>query len=387
MPLKFNVKEYEFPIVSGLINSRELFAKALKIKSKQIIPHLTNKLKNLIDYTYVNNAPFKENEFKLNKNGDLSKFLPVIDFYGGRKYTTSSIVIVKYPNEERFNASFHRMMFLGNNKFAIRIVPQRHLDITYNHSIKEGKDLKVAVIFGVHPAIEIASAFSTPALDELKLASSFINGLNVFELENGIIVPANAEFVLEGRILDQLTEEGPFIDLTGTPDIIRKQPILEVDKLYHRKDPIFRTILPGGSEHKMLMGIPQEPRIFKSVSNTIGTIKDVILTPGGSSWLHAVVQIQKRTEGDPKNTILATLAAHPSLKRVIIVDEDIDITSSDDVEWAIATRVQPDKDLVLIPNSKGSSLDPSSNNSITCKWGIDATKPLKNNQEFNRVKF
>jgi UbiD family decarboxylase len=137
----------------------------------------------------------------------------------------------------------------------------------------------------------------------------------------------------------------------------------------------------------MLMGVPQEPRMFKFISNTVSTVKNVILTTGGNSWFHAVVQIKKRTEGDPKNTILAALSAHPSLKRVIVVDEDIDIFNSDDVEWAVATRVQPDKDLLLIPNSKGSSLDPSSENSITCKWGIDATKPLENNEAFNKVEF
>ena len=109
------------------------------------------------------------------------------------------------------------------------------------------------------------------------------------------------------------------------------------------------------------------------------------MTEGGGSWLHAVVQIKKRTPGDGKNTILAALAAHPSLKRVVVVDEDIDPTDPIDVEWAIATRCQPDKNILFVPGAKGSSLDPSADeNGTTCKWGIDATKPLAK-KGFDRI--
>lgn len=386
-PLLYNTNEFTFPIVSGIISTRQLFSKALGIDLKNIIPHITERLNKLKRYNIVSNAPFLENVIEIDESNNLDELIPLIDFYAGKKYTSSSIIIVNFPNESRLNASFHRMMFLEQNKFSIRMVPQRHLDIAYMDAMNKGDHLDVAIVFGVHPAIEIAAAFSSPNLDELTLAASFLESLDVYTLDNGISVPRDSEFVLQGIITDQMAEEGPFIDLTGTEDKIRQQPILKVNKLYHRSDPLFRTILPGGNEHKILMGIPQEPRIFKNVSNTIGTVQNVVLTPGGSSWLHAVVQIKKRTEGDPKNAILATLAAHPSLKRVIIVDEDINITDPNDVEWAVATRMQPDKDILLIPNSKGSSLDPSSENSITCKWGIDATKPIKHNEEYNKVKF
>jgi UbiD family decarboxylase len=133
------------------------------------------------------------------------------------------------------------------------------------------------------------------------------------------------------------------------------------------------------------MGIPQEPRMKRLIKNTIPTVQNVVMTIGGGSWLHAVVQIIKRTEGDGKNTILAALAAHPSLKRVVVVDTDVNPDDPDDVEWAIATRVQADRDLVLVPGAKGSSLDPSAGaGATTCKWGIDATKPI-GGKGFDRV--
>ncbi len=386
-PTKFNVEGFNFPLISGLISTRELLATSLGIKKNEIIKFISDKLENLKEYTRINNAPFLENKIEVKEDTKLDKLLPVIEFYADKKYTTSSIVIVKYPEENRQNASFHRMMYLGGNKFSLRIVKQRHLDRAYTDAMTKNNSLNVAVVFGVHPAIEITAAFSAPKLDELKLASAFLGGLEVYKMPNGISVPANAEFVVEGRITEEIAEEGPFVDLTGTIDKVRQQPVLEVDNLYFRNNPIFRTILPGGNEHKMLMGVPQEPRMFKQISNTISTVKNVILTPGGCCWLHAVVQIRKRTEGDAKNTILAALAAHPSLKRVVVVDDDIDITNPNDVEWAISTRFQPDKDMLLVPNSKGSSLDPSSKNSVTCKWGLDATKPIKDNTGYNKVEF
>jgi 2,5-furandicarboxylate decarboxylase 1 len=386
-PTKYKVKNYAFPIVSGLVSNRELFATALGINQNQIIQFITEKLDNLKKPKEIDKAKFLDNKINVTSDTDLEKYIPMINFYGDKKYVTSSIVIVKFPDEDRQNMSFHRLMYLDSNQFSIRIVPQRHLDKAYLNAIENNKDLQVAIVCGVHPAIEISSSFSAPRLDELSLATTILNDLSVFRLSNDLLVPSDAEFVFEGKITREMADEGPFVDLTGTADKIRSQPILKIEKLYFKDNPIFRTILPGGKEHKMLMGVPQEPRMFKFISNTVSTVKSVILTPGGNSWFHAVVQIKKRTEGDAKNTILAALASHPSLKRVIVVDEDINIYNSDDVEWAIATRVQPDKDILLIPNSKGSSLDPSSKDSITCKWGIDATKPLENNEGYNRVKF
>jgi len=386
-PTFYKVREYECSILSGLLNDREKIALALNTNQEQIIPYILEKLEKVRKYHVKDKAPFLENKIELSSKNTIEKFLPIIDFYAGKRYTTSSIVIVDYPGEDRQNASFHRMMYIEQNKFSIRIVAQRHLDNAYRYAVENNQDLKVAIIFGVHPAVELASAFSAPKIDELELAASFLNGLDVFMLPNGIMVPCESEYVIDGKIISKLADEGPFIDLTGTADTIRKQPIFEAETIYYRDNPIFRTILPGGKEHRMLMGIPQEPRIFKGVSNTIPTVKNVVLTQGGCCWLHAVVQITKRTEGDPKNAILAALAAHPSLKRVIVVDEDIDITDPNDIEWALATRFQADKDLLVVPNSKGSSLDPSSNKSITCKYGIDATKPIMNNKEFNKVEL
>jgi 2,5-furandicarboxylate decarboxylase 1 len=157
---------------------------------------------------------------------------------------------------------------------------------------------------------------------------------------------------------------------------------VEINSLHLRPDPKIRVVVPGRREHAHLMGLPQEPRIHRIVENTVPTVQEIVLTPGGCSWLHGVVAIEKRTEGDAKNAGLAALAAHPSMKRVVVVDEDIDPADSDAVEWAIATRVQADEDVETIENAKGSSLDPSQDfeTGTLTKWVIDATVPENREQ-------
>jgi UbiD family decarboxylase len=198
-------------------------------------------------------------------------------------------------------------------------------------------------------------------------------------LTNNLAVPAEAEIVLEGRITRRQTQEGPFMDLTETMDIIRDQPIIEIDLITHRHNPIFHALLPGGLEHKILMGMPKEPTIFAEV-NKVTRCTDVVITPGGSSWLHAVVQIEKRGTEDGRRAIEAAFKGHGSLKHVWVVDTDINIYDPAQVEWAFATRFQGDKDMMLFPNQPGSSLDPSGihvpgQKSRTAKLGFDCTIP------------
>jgi len=187
--------------------------------------------------------------------------------------------------------------------------------------------------------------------------------------------------VLEGRITRQLVDEGPFLDLTETMDIVRRQPVVKVNCFTHRCDALYQALLPGGLEHKLLMGMPREPTIYEEVSKVCECV-NVLLTPGGGSWLHGVVQIRKRDPDDGRQAIEAAFRGHPSLKHVLIVDEDINIYNLAELEWAIATRFQANSDLLSWPDQPGSSLDPSAlhipgEKSRTAKVGIDATIPWR----------
>src|SRR5438093_521393 len=145
---------------------------------------------------------------------------------------------------------------------------------------------------------------------------------------------------------------------------------------FHRNHPSFHIIVGGLDEHFMFMGMPREPVIYQAVSRAVPHVKAVRLTEGGCAWLHGVVSIRKQHQGDGKNAIMAAFGAHTSMKQVVIVDEDIDIFDDRDVEWAIATRFQADRGLVVLHDVRGSSIDPSARDGFTSKMGIDATKPL-----------
>jgi len=379
------VKDYpEARIAGNLCVSRELIAQALGVTTSSLVSRMAEALDKPGAYELASSADFLRNK---EESPNVIEVLPLLMYYRekSRLYTSATVVLARDPQTGRQNASFHRMMYLGRNRFAMRIVP-RDLYRFWSINKENGTDTAVAIACGLHPAVCLAAATSFPDLNELMLARSF-HEFRCHRL-NGIEVPAEAEVVMAGRILhDETAEEGPFVDLTGTWDKVRKEPVVEIETLYWRDEFIWQVILPGGREHRLLMGLPQEPRMLRIIRNTTPSVVAVALTEGGCNWLHAVVSIRKRVEGEGKNVGLAALAAHPSLKMVTVVDEDIDVTDPVSVEWAVATRLQPSRGIVIIPEAHGSSIDPSQAKSgLTSKWIVDATIPLdKERKDYERV--
>nr|WP_321350380.1 UbiD family decarboxylase [uncultured Methanoregula sp.] len=315
---------------------------------------------------------------------DLSK-LPIMHHFpkDAGKYLTSAIVFSRYDGVE--NASIHRMQVLDSHRVAARLVEGRHTHVMLKTALAKGEKLPVAVTIGTHPAVTFASCTRVPTGMELPFAAELMGGtLKVKRCSNGVLVP-DAEIVLEGFITAELVEEGPFVDITGTYDPVRMQHVIEFTGMYTKPDFIYHGILPGGDEHKMLMGAPYEPKIYKAVAG-VTVVKNVVLTKGGCGYLHAVIQIKKSTQGDGKNAIMAAFAAHTSLKHVVIVDEDIDPMNPHEVEYAIATRVTGDRDILVVTGVRGSSLDPCQlEDGTNVKVGIDATMVLGREAEFSRA--
>ena len=294
------------------------------------------------------------------------------------RYMSSSVIIAEYGGIR--NMSFHRQLLRDKNHLVVRLVP-RHLHSMTTEARSRGEEVKIAIINAPDPVVLLAGAMSFDSnIDELTIASALhekIHGspLELVELPNGIQVPAYAEYAMWGRITTDNGDEGPYVDITGTVDDVRQEPIIEVDGITHRKNPVFHALIPAEAEHKTLMGLPRAPTIKSAVSEVCECL-DVHMTEGGGGWLSAVVKIKVNEEGDPKRAIAAALAGHRSMKMVTIVDEDIDITNPVRVEWAMMTRWQPDIDSVILSNQKGSSLDPSRlSDGNTAKIGIDATIP------------
>ena len=371
-----NVKGHKFPVVSNLIGTRERFALALGTK----MPDIHKKIITAINSTKKPKLTTKAKFFE-NSTNDTS-ILPIATHFlkESGPFITSSILHTKNQEKNYQNSSVHRLMPIGKKSFSIRMVEGRDLHKSFTYAKEHGEDLPVAITVGVHPAITIASAFQAEwGKSEATIANSLLN--NKLALSkcpiSKIAVPSTAEIVMEGKILQDKTHSEWMVEMLRTYDMPRKAPVIEIEKVYYRNNAIFHDILSGYGEARLLMGMPIESKLNGILKKKFKQTKQVVLTSGGSNWLHAVVQISKTNTTNVKKIINETFGAHRSLKMVTVVDDDIDPTDASSVEYAMATRFQADKDLVIIKNVRGSSLDPSSDQKRlrTAKMGIDATIP------------
>ena len=380
-----NVKGYDMPVVTGICNTRDKIAKSINCEVSEITEKIIDAMENPVKVEkFTDFSDYDTLDIDLGK-------IPILTHYkrDGGAYITASVVFARDPVTGIQNASIHRMMVLDDKRLVIRIVP-RNLYTYFQNAQKAGEDLDIAIAIGMDPAILLASTTSIPIdYNEMEVANAFKNG-ELELIKCGDLEVPQADIILEGKIsVTETVAEGPFVDLTDTYDIIRDQPIINLSKMHIKKEnPAYHAIVPAGFEHKLLQGLPQEPRIYKAVKNAVPTVKNVVLTEGGCCWLHAVVSINKQTEGDGKNAIMAALSAHPSLKHCVAMDTDANIFDAEDVEYAIATRVKGDRDIMIVPNVRGSSLDPvAESDGTTTKIGVDATKSLKTLEKFERVSF
>lgn len=360
--------------VGNLFSTREKVACALGIPRDEIARLISDAAASPCDVAVTEAPAFMERSLPV----DLES-LPLCRYFpgDGGRYISSGVVVSEQGGKR--NASFHRMMLMGGDSLAIRLVP-RHLFTMHRRALEAGEELSVAVCIGTCPEVMLAAATSASfEADELRIASAMRmrtagRPLEVGRAGNGLAVPADCDYVLEGRITSETADEGPFVDITGTYDCVRSQPVLRIDRVRSKRDPLMQLLLPGGSEHYLFMGLPREPMMLDSVRRSVPRAVAVRLTEGGCCWLHGVVSIRKSREGDGVNAALAAFAGHPSMKHVVVVDDDIDIFDDRQVEWAVATRFQADR-AIRIPGAAGSSLDPSAPGT-TWKVGIDATMPM-----------
>jgi 2,5-furandicarboxylate decarboxylase 1 len=369
-----NVPGWSSSVVAGICSQRRYLALALAVNETTLLPTLLAALLHPSTPTVVTGAPCQE---VVSDDVDMT-CLPILTHFvaDGGPYVTSAVAVVQTLEFGR-NLSFHRLMRVGKRCFTVRLVEGRGLHTAWAQS--NGR-LPVAMCLGAPPQVQLAASMSpAPGVDEMAIANSLAPTPTVKALGSDLKVPAGTEIVLEGYLTQELGDEGPFIDLTRTRDYIRQQPFFIVERVTHRQNPIFQALLPGGEEHRLLMGMPREPTIFEAVNRVCHCV-NVCITSGGGHWLHAVVQIDKRKADDGLLAIEASFRGHSSLKHVVIVDRDIDPYDSQAVEWSIATRFQAGKGLIVLQEQPGSSLDPSAihtpgQKARTGKMGLDATIP------------
>ena len=390
-PFLFNkVKGYQMPVVGGLAGDRERIAQCLGVNPPGLIPKIIQAIASPIPYKMVSSGPVQEKVFTSNIN--LRKMLPVPTFHqkDSGAFITAGILIVKDLNDNRYFTSIRRLQVNEGNNVSI-LIESPGLNKMYHLLEEQNKPLEVAVILGVHPIITLASQLSTQqfGLDKMAFAGALAGeGVEMVACKTvDLAVPANAEIVLEGKMIPHKRRtEGPFGELAGYYGPATEQPFVEVTAVTQRTNPIFQVIFPSSFEHIQPNGIMREVGLFLHVRHLVPNVKDVHLTTAGGCRFHAIISIDKQEEGDGKSAIMAALASNKDVKHVIVVNDDVNIFNPHDVEWAVATRVQADKDVIIIPGAKGSGLEPSHTiEGVTAKMGIDATYPLQFKEKFERT--
>jgi UbiD family decarboxylase len=371
-PILFeNVEGSSVPVAGNLLSSMDLLCQSLGIRKEGWIERLGSAMKD----------PGAITEGK----GDFEYFEPDLDLVpilmhypkDQGVYVTSGVVFSRRGNLR--NMSFHRLSRIGQDRFAGRLVEKRDLHTMYLDAREHGEDLAVSIAIGNSSGVLVAGATSVDrGVYELGIAAALENGIEVCPARtNGTHYPVDTEIVLEGRILhDETATEGPFVDLTNTYDVVRVQPVFVIDKIAMRKNAVYHALLPGGTEHRLLMGAPRTPTIHKALREAGIDVRNVYLTEGGSGWLDAVVAIEKKSDADPRVAIEAAIRGHRSLKKITIVDADVNVTDPNEVNYAVTMYWEAGKEVVM-KDVKGSSLDPMATpEGIGSKLAIDATKPL-----------
>jgi 2,5-furandicarboxylate decarboxylase 1 len=369
------------PVVINAQASRRLMAIALECEPHELARNFSERQSKPLPPVEISKAPVQE-IVKLGDAADLRE-IPLLTHYdvNAAPYITAGIVVAADPDSGVRNTSYNRLMMAGKRELRIFMAIGRHLWTLHNKLESRNEALPIAIVIGVHPLFSLGAQALTPAdEDEYAVIGGMMN--EPLRLVRGksvpILVPADAEMIIEGSILPHVRGlEGPFGEFTGHAVESDDRQVIEVTAVTHRKEYIFQDIHAGYTEHKLMGAVPREAALLKAVRQTVPTVRSVCMPVSGNCRFHAYISIAKRTPGQAKNAICAAFAADMLLKHVVIVDEDIDVFDEERVLWAISNRFQADRDLVVIPNAQGSELDPSAGpGGVNAKMGLDATKPI-----------
>jgi UbiD family decarboxylase len=365
-----HVNGFTMPIIANICSTRELVALGLGIPREELIAKLTYAIEQPKKARVVEAKGYED------IGPDLGK-LPILTHYpkDGGPYISSGVVACN-DREYGVNLSYHRAQVLGKDTLVLRIL-ERHFDSYIKRGLKD-----FAICISSPMQVLVSAAISVEmGVSEIDIANA-LDETPLLRLDGHLVPPS--DIVIMAELTGEMRDEGPFLDLTETFDIVRKQRVARVKKIYVRKGAMYHALLPGALEHRVLMGMPREPTIYREVAK-VCDVKDVLVTSGGCSWLHGAVSIHKKNPDDGRKAIEAAFKGHKSMKHVFVVDDDVDIHGPNEIEWAMATRFQADKNMI-IKREKGSSLDPSSDmdTQMTCKVGFDLTIPEGSKKEFKR---
>lgn len=373
-----NVRGYSMPVAGNLFNSRAKIALGMGVAPERLQEACLQAINEGIAPEMTEEAPVQECFFE--SPLDLKRMLPVPTWFEQElgPYITAGIIVAKDPETGRRNVSIARLRLEGGDALLAGISPSHHLSRLMEKAQARGEELPIAVVIGNHPAVLLASQMYVElGHDEFDIAGALLEEplrltrCRTVDLE----VPAEAEIVLEGVLYPgDLKDEGPVSEFHGFYEHYGPGQAVRIRAVTHRKDPIFQTILPGfAPEHLLLGGVAIGATTCNALRKVIPSVRRVLVTEGGMGRVHAVITLKEPRAGEGKRAILLAMAHTNLLKFVIAVDDEIDPEDPIQVAWALAARMQGDRDVFILPGMKADRCDPMERDLMITKVGIDAT--------------
>jgi UbiD family decarboxylase len=375
-----NVEGFSAPIVTNVFGTRERIAFVLGTDLAHLHQTWEERTKQLLAPTWTDQGPVQQVVLR-GDDIDLTA-LPIPKHFldDGDRYVCSGVCVARDPDTGIGNLAFARMQLKGRNKLGLSVHSRGHLWDYFRRAEERGQALEIAVVIGPHPSVMLASGSRARIdMDEYDIAGA-LQGRPV-ELVRGVSVdvgvPANAEIVIEGRVLPGVREdEGPFGEYPGYSTDRSTRNVIEVTAVTMRPDPVYLDVTPGlCSEHLLLDRIQKESIMTRRLQEVVSDVKGVFYPKSGTLF-HCYVSLDKQLEGQPQQVGTLLLGLDQYVKLAIIVDADIDISNEEEVLWAVATRMQAHKDVFMVPRSLTNVLDPSSDHGLSSKVVVDATMPL-----------
>lgn len=379
-----HVKGSHYPVVSYVLSDRETIASSINMEPTRMTHQWSEREECKSCFHVVEQGSVQE---VIERDPDL-RTLPLGLHSTGNNgnYITAGVVICQNPDKRSQNASFNRCQLAGPDKLRVRMMPPQHLGLCFEAAEQQGEDMPCAIVIGGPPSLMYSAASKIPfERDELEFAGALSQQpLDVVKcVTSDILVPADAEIVIEGHVLHGVREtEGPFGEFTDGFVPAMKNHVFVVDAVTHRKDAVYHDIYAGGREDINLLGLPIEAEIFNHIRKfaPIDDIKSVAALP---FVFGAFISIKKSDERQPKNILASAMASYAWTKFVVVVDEDVDVYNPNDILWAIQTRCCPERDVIILPGVSSYTREDVKDDNIG-KLGIDATVPLHKKGSYTR---
>jgi len=365
-----------FRVAGNLLNSRARIAQALGIGVADIVPRIHQSIRAPLKPVAVQSGRVQDVVVRDNPLA----VLPVPRFFEreARHYITAGVILARDPQTGRGNASFARFAIHDGRTAMVGIAPNHHLALFARRAAEAGRALEIAVVIGAHPAIQLAAClYLGVGDDELECAGSLLGKpVNVVPaMTVDLMVPAEAEMVLEGTIdARQPLEEGFVSEYHGMYEQYGPGYLATFSALTHARDAIYQAIEPGyHREHIYLGALPIAASLRSAISAVVPNVRDVAVTEAGAGRTDIVVQLDAPRPGQARRAMFAAFAAVSLVKRVTVVDADIDPWDATAVEWARVHRMKLERDLLLVPHAGTDRSEAMEDGGLVTKAGFDAT--------------